>query len=139
MRTAAVIAILALSMTGCVHRSLTVKTEPPGAKVYINDELKGTSPLTYDFLWYGWYRVTLRKKGYQRLDDHRKIQAPAYLWMPLDLAMQLMPFPVRDDRTWEYALTPSGTLPAPRPPTTFPSPEKEGTPDATSDDADDTR
>ena len=107
---------LLLSTTGCISRSLTIKTEPPGALVYVNDDLKGTSPVTYDFMWYGWHRVTLRKEGYERLEDRRLLRAPIHFWIPFDLAMELLPFPIRDRRTWQYPLTPAAVPPAPVPP-----------------------
>jgi len=84
--------------------------------VYVNDELKGESPVTYDFTWYGGYRVTLRKDGFDRLDDRKFLRAPVYLWIPFDLAMELLPLPVRDVREWSYTLTPSAELPTPVPP-----------------------
>ena len=107
------------SSSGCVHRSLTVLTEPPGAKVYINDELKGEAPVSYDFTWYGWYRLTLRKDGFERMDDHRLIKAPVYLWIPFDLVIELLPLTMRDARTWSYTLAKSAELPTPTPPQTL--------------------
>ena len=101
-----------------MRRSLTIRTEPPGALVYVNDVLKGASPVTYDFTWYGWHRLTLRKEGFERVDDRRLLRAPVYLWIPLDLAMELAPFPIHDDRTWSYTLAPSAALPEPVAPAT---------------------
>mgnify|MGYP001562908576 CR=1 FL=1 len=111
--------LLVIGTTGCVHRSLTIRTDPPGAMVYVNDQLKGKSPVTYDFLWYGWHRLTLRKEGFERLDDRRLMAAPMHLWIPFDLAMELLPFPVHDDRTWSYVLSPVVELPTPQPPATM--------------------
>lgn len=105
-----------LAMTGCIRRSLTIQTHPPGAAVYVNDELKGHSPLTYDFLWYGGYRVRIHKDGYEQLDDHQWLRAPIYLWIPFDFVVELLPVSVRDDRTWSYTLTPLRKLPTPIPP-----------------------
>ena len=102
--------------TGCVHRSLTIRTDPPGARVYVNDALKGDSPVTYDFTWYGWHRLTIRKEGFERLDDRRILRAPLYLWIPLDFVMELMPFRIRDTRTWSYTLTPASEPASPVPP-----------------------
>jgi len=84
--------------------------------VYVNDQLKGTSPVTYDFTWYGWHRVILRKDGFERLEDRKLLSAPVYLWIPVDLAMELLPLPIRDARTWSYTLTPTVVLPTPVPP-----------------------
>ena len=108
--------LLLLMLTGCVHRSLTIRTEPPGASVYMNDEFKGQTPLTYDFVWYGWHRVLVRKDGFQRIDDRKQLRAPVYLWIPFDLVMELLPFPIHDRREWAYALTPAPTLVTPVPP-----------------------
>lgn len=109
-------AVCGLAVAGCVRRSLTIRTEPPGALVYVNDQLKGESPVTYDFLWYGWHRVTLRKEGFEGVDGRRLLSAPFYLWIPLDLVVELLPVPVRDERTWDYALTPAAAPVEPAPP-----------------------
>jgi len=84
--------------------------------VYVNDQLKGESPVAYDFVWYGWHRLTVRKEGFERLDDRKLLRAPVWFWIPFDLAMELLPFPIRDDRTWSYTLTPTTELPTPMPP-----------------------
>ena len=107
---------VSLGMSGCVRRSLTIRTDPPGAKVYVNDELKGESPVTYDFMWYGWHRVMIRKEGYSRVDDRKQLRSPARLWIPFDLVMELVPVRVWDRREWAYTLTPAPELPAPVPP-----------------------
>ena len=113
-------------VTGCVYRSLTIKTEPPGALVYVNDQLKGNSPVTYDFEWYGWHRLTLRKTGYERLDDRKQLRSPIYLWIPFDLVAELLPFRISDTRTWSYTLTPAPALPTPAPPTELGYPPQVG-------------
>ena len=122
--------LLVACCSGCVRRSLTIRTDPPGALVYVNDELKGKSPVTYDFVWYGWHRVMVRKEGYERVEDRKQLRAPVYLWIPLDLAMELLPFPIRDTRTWEYKLSPAAAPAAPTPPPTFipPTPTRPPTP-----------
>ncbi|MBI3996941.1 MAG: PEGA domain-containing protein [Candidatus Omnitrophica bacterium] len=107
-------------ISGCIRRSLTIRTDPARALVYVNDELKGKSPVTYDFMWYGWHRVMIRKDGYARVDDRKLLTAPVYLWIPLDLVMELLPFPIRDRRTWSYTLAPTPTLPTPVPPAVTP-------------------
>ena len=108
--------LAACCLTGCVHRSLTIRTDPPGATVYLNDELKGQTPVTFDFLWYGTHRVMVKKAGFERIEDHKTIRAPLYLWIPFDFAAELLPLTIRDAYTWDYALTPVTAPPAPVPP-----------------------
>ncbi len=98
---------------GCVERSLTIRTQPPGAMVYLNDRLMGSSPVRFDFVWYGWHRIILRKDGFERVEDHRLLRAPVYLWIPIDFVMELLPLPIRDRRAWDYTLTPVAAPPAP--------------------------
>ena len=124
-----------LLISGCVRRSLTIRTEPPGALVYVNDQLRGPSPVSYDFVWYGWHRVTIMSDGYQRLDDVRKLRSPLYLWIPLDLVMELLPIPVRDQRTWSYTLRRASAASIPSPPSSPEPPEATPAPTAEEPDA----
>jgi hypothetical protein len=105
-----------LLASGCVERSLTIRSNPPGAAVYLHDQWVGETPYSFDPVWYGGYRVMLEKDGFKRLHDRREYKAPKKLWIPFDLAMELAPWRVRDDQVWEYALEPVETLPEPVPP-----------------------
>ena len=105
-----------LFSTGCIRRNLTIRSEPPGARLIVNDKDLGLTPLSYDFEWYGSYRISLTKDGYERLDDQVPLRAPVYFWIPVDLAMELLPFKIRDTRTLSYTLTPKTPLPTPTPP-----------------------
>jgi hypothetical protein len=66
-----VVAGLALSLlvtTGC--RTSTITSEPPGARIRVDDQDVGETPLTCK-IWQGWflfrgeYRVEAEKPGYQ--------------------------------------------------------------------------
>ena len=105
-----------LVTTGCVHRSLTIRSEPPGAELIVNGTRLGHTPYTYDFLWYNWYRITLTKDGYERLEDRTLLRAPTYLWIPFDLVMEILPYRIRDERELSYTLVPRTPLPQPSPP-----------------------
>ena len=97
-------AALALASCGCIHRELTVRSEPPGALLLLNDKKIGQTPLSYDFTWYGTYRVLLTKDGYETLYDKPTLRAPWYFWIPLDLVMELWPGRVNDVRELSYQL-----------------------------------
>jgi len=91
-------------LAGCVERTLTVSSEPPGALVYISSEEIGRTPVTTSFTWYGDYEIILRKDGYQTLKTHYKIYPPAYEIPPLDLLSALAPWTYRDNRTAHFVL-----------------------------------
>jgi len=98
--------ILAVVLTaaGCVRRSMSIQTEPPGALVYLNGEEVGRTPLQRDFLWYGTYEVVIRKEGNETLRTRQKVIAPWWQWPPFDLFAEL--FPLDDKRSYQYTLTP---------------------------------
>ncbi|TFG50593.1 MAG: PEGA domain-containing protein, partial [Candidatus Brocadiia bacterium] len=75
--TAAVLASTAF-ICGCVERQLTIKTEPAGGLVLLNDEEIGESPVAVSFEWYGDYDIKIYKDGYETLKTHRLLKAPWY-------------------------------------------------------------
>lgn len=62
--------VVSLSLPGCVT-STQIRTIPAGASVYVNDELIGTSPVTYstpDDAWRPPYRLRAELPGYHPLE-----------------------------------------------------------------------
>jgi len=101
------ILFVSLFLAGCVERQLTIKTEPQGALVTLNDEEIGTSPVTVSFNWYGDYNVRISKSGYQTLKTHRRLKGPWYDKFPFDLFAQLIiPKRIVDSYEWTFTLAP---------------------------------
>jgi hypothetical protein len=92
--------------SGCVQRKLTVKSDPPQAQVYFDGQYIGETPVDFDFEWYWEHSVELKKEGYETISTSEEIKAPVYMWIPFDLAMELLPFTVRDERELTYTLKP---------------------------------
>lgn len=97
---------LALIGGGCVERTLTVQTNPPGALVTMNDQEVGRTPLARPFLWYGYYDVQVRKEGYQTINTTTAVIAPWWQWLPFDFFAEVLPFRFEDPHTVSYTLTP---------------------------------
>jgi hypothetical protein len=104
-RVAAV--VLVICCGGCVEQIMTVKTDPPGALVYLNDQEIGRTPLTTDFVWYGNYQVEVRKDGYQTLETHKWVKAPWWNWVPFDFFADISPATYRDHQKLFFALKPA--------------------------------
>ena len=121
MRRGLALAVCGLLLAGCLRQRLIIRSEPAGADILLNDQKLGKTPYDGAFLWYGWYRLTLAKDGYEQLDDRVLIESPPHLWIPLDLIMELMPFPVHDTRVLAYRLVPLTPLPEPSPPVIEPA------------------
>ena len=90
---------------GCVRRTLTIRTEPEGASVWVNDEEVGKSPVMVDFTWYGDYAITCRHEGYEALLGHHRINPPWYQVPPIDFfAEVLTPWTYEDHHAVEFEM-----------------------------------
>ena len=90
---------------GCVQRIMTVKSDPPGALVFMNGQEVGRTPLSQEFLWYGNYDVVLRLDGYETLKTNAAVPAPPWQYIPIDLITDMMP--LTDEHVLNYTLTPT--------------------------------
>ena len=99
--------LCAILCGGCVERTITINSSPPGALVYLNDEEIGRTPVTRDFTWYGDYSVTLREDGYETIKTHQYVVAPLYEFAPIDLFSELLPFKFHDDKEYGFILEPT--------------------------------
>ncbi len=98
--------------SGCVRRRMTIRTNPPGALVYIDDYEIGTTPVSHNFTYYGQRKIRLVKDGYETLSLMQPIPPPWYQIAPLDFfAENLVPGEIRDRRTFVYQLTPQRIVP----------------------------
>jgi len=104
-----VVAVLAFS--GCVTRSITVKTNPSNALVYIDNKLIGESPVTIPFTFYGTRKIMIERKDedgvltHERTIEFEKIKAPVYEVFPLDFFSEIVwPFKIKDDQVLSYNL-----------------------------------
>jgi len=99
--------VLTLLQTGCVTRRLTMRSEPPGAKVYVGDEEIGITPVSHDFTYYGTRKIRMVKDGYETLIVNQPIPAPWYQIPPLDFVSEnIVPGEIRDERVITYQLSP---------------------------------
>ena len=106
LRTVLVVLLL-IALIGCVERTITVRTDPAGALVTVNDVEKGRTPVTFPFTWYGKYRVLIEHPQYETLETSRGIFAPIYQWPVIDFVTEvLLPFKFHDHRDWSFALNP---------------------------------
>ncbi|MFC1634929.1 PEGA domain-containing protein [Planctomycetota bacterium] len=103
-----ILSLIALTLlTGCVERQLTIKTNPEGGLVVLNDEEIGQAPVTVNFNWYGDYCVRIQKEGYETLNTHRELKGPWYDGFPFDFFAQIVnPNRIVDSYEWTFDLAP---------------------------------
>lgn len=95
------------SQSGCVRRRMTVRSNPPGAKVYVDDQEIGSTPVSTYFTYYAGRKVTLMKDGYRTETVYQNIDTPWYQYPVIDFVTEnLYPWEIRDERALEFQLVP---------------------------------
>jgi hypothetical protein len=101
---------LLLLQAGCVYRRMTIMSDPPGARVFVNNIEVGTTPCdvpTNLYLDQGKYKFTLFKDGFEPREVIQPVPAKPYEWFGVDLVTEVLsPFPHHDRRIFTYQLLP---------------------------------
>jgi hypothetical protein len=104
---------LALGWTGCVERRYTIRSDPPGALVIVNDEEIGTTPVSRSHVFYGDREITLIADGYETQTVVQPMNAPWYDNIVTEFFTEnLIPFTIRDEREYMYKLKPATVAPS---------------------------
>ena len=99
--------VLTLLPTGCVHRRMTVNSNPSGALVRIDGKDVGYTPASIDYTWYGTREIQLIKDGYETQTQRVNIKAPWYQHFPLDfLSDNFLGTHIRDHRRFDIPMRP---------------------------------
>jgi len=106
-------ACLSAGLTGCVERRFVITTDPPGAIVLDeNHRPIGASPADDQFTYYGTYRFTVIKDGFQTQHFEEHVKAPWYEYFPFEFFSEnLIPWHIRDVRRLHYTLVPVQLIP----------------------------
>ena len=104
---AAVILLAALAMPGCLQRRIRITSEPPGARVWLNDVEIGTTPAEASFLYYGVYDVRLDLPGHEPVATAREAEAPFWEYPVVDLVAEALPVTIENEVEWHFELVPS--------------------------------
>jgi hypothetical protein len=92
-----------------------VRTQPPGAQVFVDDQEIGTTPCSSSFVYYGTRKVTLIKDGYRTETLYQKLNPPWYQIPPLDFASEnLLVQELRDERIVDVQMVPQEIVPQAR-------------------------
>ncbi|MDG2384960.1 MAG: PEGA domain-containing protein [Pirellulaceae bacterium] len=104
--------IIGLVSTGCVRRRMTVRTDPPGATVYVDDQEIGTTPVSSSFVYYGTRKIQVVKDGFETETVMNRMRAPWYQIPPLDFFSEnLFPREIRDERIIQIEMEPQKVIP----------------------------
>ena len=97
--------ILTLGCFGCVERKLTIRSDPPGGKVWLDGVEVGETPVTVPFTFYGTREVVVEKDLYRTVKLVVPVGAPAYQIFPLDFFTEVvLPVNIVDQRVVHVGL-----------------------------------
>lgn len=103
------VAVAVTGLVGCVERKLLVRSDPPGARIFLDGEPQGVTPASIPFTFYGTREVVLRAPGRKTARVVVPLAPPWYQVMPIDFfAEVLLPVTVVDERLVEAKLEPRG-------------------------------
>ena len=92
---------------------MTVRTNPAGATVSIDNQVIGTTPAATSFVYYGTREFRIEKDGYRTETIRRRFNPPWYEYPDLDfIAETLWPGELRDERIVDVELVPQTIEPS---------------------------
>lgn len=95
----------AFLFSGCMHRRMTIHSNPPGARVLVDGKDIGLTPVSMNFLYYGTREITLIKDGYETKTVMQPMRMPWYQIPPLDFfSDNLSPTKITDRHYFSYDL-----------------------------------
>lgn len=98
---------LALVAVGCVERRYTIRSNPPGALVFVNGEEVGPTPVSRSFVYWAPREIVLVADGFE---TQRIIQPMKPPWWDNYLteffSENLVPWTIRDEREYVYEMRP---------------------------------
>ncbi len=104
--------LLCCALTGCVQRRMTIRSNPPGALVYVDNYEIGRTPVSTDFIYYGTRNIRLEADGFQTYTAEQNFWPPWYELPVIDLFTEnLWPWEIRDERVVDFTLTPQIIVP----------------------------
>lgn len=100
------LALIVAGSVGCVQRTITVTSEPPGALVWLNDEEVGRTPVAVPFTFYGTYDVRLEKDGFAPLWTVGEAEMPWWEAPGPDFFAELVPG-AESNVAWHFEMQPA--------------------------------
>ena len=96
---------------GCVERKVLIRSNPPGALVYVDDHEVGITPVAISPIYYGNRTIRLVKDGCETKTVIEPMPPPWYEIPPLDFFSEnAIPGTLHDERTLDFQLQPQGVV-----------------------------
>lgn len=101
------LAVIAAACGGCVRRVIDITSDPPGARVWVNDRDAGRTPCSVEFTHYGRYDVRLRREGYEPVAGFGDADEPVWDFVGCDLVSEVIPARFTSRVHWHFTMIPT--------------------------------
>jgi hypothetical protein len=98
---------LTMAAQGCVRRVIDITSDPPGARVWVNDREAGRTPCSVEFTHYGRYDVRLRREGFEPVAGWGDADEPVWDFVGCDLVSEVVPARFTSRVQWHFTLIPT--------------------------------
>ncbi|MDO5581123.1 MAG: PEGA domain-containing protein [Planctomycetia bacterium] len=109
-----ILILLLLCASGCnsVHRRLSITSEPSGARVWINDQEVGRTPISQNVVYSGTYKIRCEQESCETTTVMHDVRTPWYLYPGVDfLSENFVPGELRDNQKCHVVLPPKRVVP----------------------------
>jgi len=101
-----------MALPSCVERRMTILSEPPGARAYVDGKYVGDTPITLPFQHYGTREIQVRRartekrtKGHTPQTHRVDIRPPLYERFPFDFVSEVLyPGRITDHRVYVFRM-----------------------------------
>jgi hypothetical protein len=91
---------------------MTIRSQPAGATVYVDDQWVGVTPVSASYTYYGTRKMQLFKDGFETLTVKQPFPVPWYQYPPIDFVVEnLWPWEIRDERVIDFQMQPQQMVP----------------------------
>lgn len=98
--------LFASTTLGCVKRSISITTNPPGALVWVNDREIGRTPVDFPFTYHGEYDVRIEREGNEPIMTSAWTDRPIWDAPFIDFVAEVAPVNVHSETVWHFELSP---------------------------------
>ncbi|HIB00912.1 MAG TPA: PEGA domain-containing protein [Phycisphaerales bacterium] len=93
-------------MLGCVKRTISISSNPPGALVWVNDREVGRTPVSFNFTYHGEYDIRIEGEGSEPIMTTAWTDRPFWDAPFVDLAAEVAPINIDTKTVWHFELDP---------------------------------
>jgi hypothetical protein len=91
---------------------MTIRSNPAGALVFVDDQEIGVTPVSTSFTYYGTRKIQLFKDGFETVTAKQRFPLTWYQWPVVEFfAENLWPFELRDERYVDFDMVPQQIVP----------------------------